>query len=90
MSWLAVDKYQADPLCEGEENDKKWKQAVVVMVAIEIGMVTVKMAIEGHIMIPMGGQVAVEAGPTQGMREMLGAELDVMFQEGGLSVSQLQ
>ena len=28
VSWLAVDKYQADPLCEGEEDDKKWKQAV--------------------------------------------------------------
>ena len=28
VSWLAVDKYQADPLCEGEEDDKKWKQVV--------------------------------------------------------------
>ena len=26
--WLAVDKYQTDPLCEGEVDDKKWKQAV--------------------------------------------------------------
>ena len=28
VSWSAVDKYQADPLCDGEEDDKKWKQAV--------------------------------------------------------------
>ena len=28
VSWLAVDKYQADPLCDGEEDDRKWKQAV--------------------------------------------------------------
>ena len=48
------------------------------------------MAIEGHIMTLMGGQVAAEAGLTRGMREMLGAELEVMFQEGGPSVSQLR
>ena len=23
VSWLAVDKYQADPLCDGEEDDRK-------------------------------------------------------------------
>ena len=23
VSWLVVDKYQADPLCDGEEDDKK-------------------------------------------------------------------
>ena len=28
VSWSAVDKYQADPLCDGEEDDRKWKQAV--------------------------------------------------------------
>ena len=28
VSWAAVDKYQADPLCDGDEDDKKWKQAV--------------------------------------------------------------
>ena len=28
MSWAAVDKYQADPLCNGDEDDRKWKQAV--------------------------------------------------------------
>ena len=28
VSWSAVDKYQADPLCDGEEDDKRWKQAV--------------------------------------------------------------
>ena len=26
--WSAVDKYQADPLCDGDEDDKRWKQAV--------------------------------------------------------------
>ena len=28
VSWAAVDKYQADPLCDGDEDNKKWKQAV--------------------------------------------------------------
>ena len=28
VSWSAVDKYQADPLCDGDEDDKRWKQAV--------------------------------------------------------------
>ena len=28
VSWTAVDKYQADPLCDGDEDDKRWKQAV--------------------------------------------------------------
>ena len=28
VSWLAVNKYKAYPLCEGEEDDKKWKQAI--------------------------------------------------------------
>ena len=28
VSWAAVDKYQADPLCDGDKDDKKWKQAV--------------------------------------------------------------
>ena len=28
VSWAAVDKYQADPLCDGDEDDKRWKQAV--------------------------------------------------------------
>ena len=28
VSWLAVDKYVADPLCKDEEDDKKWKAAV--------------------------------------------------------------
>ena len=28
VSWAAVDKYQADPLFDGDEDDKKWKQAV--------------------------------------------------------------
>ena len=23
VSWAAVDKYQADPLCDGDEDDKK-------------------------------------------------------------------
>ena len=27
-SWLAVDKYAADPLCDNDEDDKKWKAAV--------------------------------------------------------------
>ena len=27
-SWLAVDKYVADPLCDNDEDDKKWKQAI--------------------------------------------------------------
>ena len=27
-SWLAVDKYVADPLCDNDEDDKKWKAAV--------------------------------------------------------------
>ena len=25
VPWLAVDKYLADPLCNGEEDDRKWK-----------------------------------------------------------------
>ena len=28
VSWLPIEKYEADPWCEGEEDDKKWKQAV--------------------------------------------------------------
>ena len=28
VSWLAVDKYQADPLWDAEEDDRKWKQAM--------------------------------------------------------------
>ena len=28
VSWATVDKYQADTLCDGDEDDKKWKQAV--------------------------------------------------------------
>ena len=28
VSWLAVDKFVADPLCDNDEEDKKWKQAV--------------------------------------------------------------
>ena len=28
VSWGAVDRYQADPLCDGDEDDKRWKQAV--------------------------------------------------------------
>ena len=28
VSWSAVDKYQADPLCDGDEDDRRWKQAV--------------------------------------------------------------
>ena len=28
VSWTAVDKYQADPLCDGDEDDKRWMQAV--------------------------------------------------------------
>ena len=27
-SWLAVDKYVADPLCDNDKDDKKWKQAI--------------------------------------------------------------
>ena len=27
-SWLAVEKYAADPLCDNDEDDKKWKAAV--------------------------------------------------------------
>ena len=26
--WAEVDKYQADPLCDGDEDDRRWKQAV--------------------------------------------------------------
>ena len=26
--WSAVDKYQEDPLCDGDEDDKRWKEAV--------------------------------------------------------------
>ena len=25
VSWLFVEKYEADPLCKGEEDDRKWK-----------------------------------------------------------------
>ena len=25
VSWAAVDKYQADPLCDGDEDNRKWK-----------------------------------------------------------------
>ena len=25
VSWSAVNKYQADPLCDGDEDDKRWK-----------------------------------------------------------------
>ena len=28
LSWAAVDKYQADPLCDGDKDDRRWKQAV--------------------------------------------------------------
>ena len=28
VSWAAVNKYQADPLCDGDEDNRKWKQAV--------------------------------------------------------------
>ena len=28
VSWLAVDKYVADPLCDNDEDDKRWKAAV--------------------------------------------------------------
>ena len=28
VSWTAVDKYRADLLCDGDEDDKRWKQAV--------------------------------------------------------------
>ena len=28
VSWLAVDKYVADPFCKDEEDDKFWKKAV--------------------------------------------------------------
>ena len=28
VSWAAVNKYQADPLCDGDEDDRRWKQAV--------------------------------------------------------------
>merc|ERR1712041_12420 len=27
-SWSAVEKYAADPLCDDDEDDKKWKAAV--------------------------------------------------------------
>ena len=27
-SWLAVTKYAADPLCDNDEDDKRWKAAV--------------------------------------------------------------
>ena len=28
VSWLAVEKYVADPLCDNEDDDKRWKQAI--------------------------------------------------------------
>ena len=28
VSWLAVEKYVADPLCDNDEDDKRWKQAI--------------------------------------------------------------
>ena len=28
VSWSAVDKYVTDPLCDNDEDDKKWKAAV--------------------------------------------------------------
>ena len=28
ISWAAVEKYEADPLCDGNEDDRRWKQAV--------------------------------------------------------------
>ena len=27
-SWMAVENYVTDPLCENDEDDRKWKKAV--------------------------------------------------------------
>ena len=53
-----------------------------------VGMAMVEMASGGCIMTLMGGQVAMEAGLTQGMREVSGKKLNKIFQERGPSVPQ--
>ena len=28
VSWMAVEKFIADPLCDNDEEDRRWKQAI--------------------------------------------------------------